>query len=109
MAAFIDEITLHIRAGHGGNGVVRWRHEKGKDKAGAAGGDGGWGGDVLVRGVRNLNILANYRRKTARTVQSLAKTENKVKISSSIFLLAHRSKISRREKLSLFWKKAKKF
>lgn len=61
MAAFIDEITLHIRAGHGGNGVVRWRHEKGKDKAGAAGGDGGWGGDVLVRGVRNLNILANYR------------------------------------------------
>ncbi len=61
MAAFIDEITLHIRAGHGGNGVVRWRHEKGKDKAGAAGGNGGWGGDVIIRGIRNLNILANYR------------------------------------------------
>lgn len=58
--AFVDEITVHIRAGHGGNGVVRWRHEKGKDKAGAAGGNGGFGGDVYVRGVRNLNILAKY-------------------------------------------------
>jgi len=58
---FVDEIQVHIRAGHGGHGVVRWRHEKGKDKAGAAGGNGGWGGDVLVRGVRNLNILSNYR------------------------------------------------
>ncbi len=58
---FVDEIQVHIKAGHGGHGVVRWRHEKGKDKAGAAGGNGGWGGDVLVRGVRNLNILSNYR------------------------------------------------
>ncbi len=58
---FVDEIKLHIKAGHGGNGVVRWRHEKGKDKAGAAGGNGGFGGDVYIRGVRNLNILANYR------------------------------------------------
>jgi|CXWK01.1.fsa_nt_gi GTP-binding protein len=61
MASFIDEITLHIRAGNGGNGVVRWRHEKGRDKAGAAGGNGGRGGDVFVRSIRNLNILANYR------------------------------------------------
>ncbi len=61
MASFVDEIKVHIKAGHGGNGVVRWRHEKGKDKAGAAGGNGGWGGDVLVRAVRNLNILANYK------------------------------------------------
>ncbi len=58
---FIDEIKVHIQAGKGGNGVVRWRHEKGKDKAGAAGGNGGFGGDVYVRGVRNLNILAQYR------------------------------------------------
>lgn len=61
MASFVDEIRVHIKAGRGGNGVVRWRHEKGKDKAGAAGGNGGWGGDVFVRGVRNLNILANYK------------------------------------------------
>lgn len=59
--AFIDEIKVHIRAGRGGGGVVRWRHEKGKDKAGAAGGDGGRGGDVFVRGTRNFHVLSNYR------------------------------------------------
>jgi GTP-binding protein len=59
--SFIDEIQVRIKAGHGGNGVVRWRHEKGKDKAGAAGGNGGSGGDVYIRAVRNLNILAQYR------------------------------------------------
>src|SRR3954469_21576554 len=61
MASFIDELHVHIRAGSGGKGVVRWRHEKGKDKAGAAGGNGGRGGDVYIRAIRNLNILANYR------------------------------------------------
>ena len=59
--AFIDELQFHIKAGNGGNGVVRWLHEKSRDMAGAAGGDGGKGGDVYVRGVRDLNILARYR------------------------------------------------
>lgn len=59
--AFIDEITLHIKAGKGGDGVVRWLHEKGKDMAGPAGGNGGKGGDVYVRAVRDLAILTRYR------------------------------------------------
>jgi GTP-binding protein len=59
--AFIDELTFHIKAGDGGTGVERWRHEKGKDKAGAAGGNGGKGGDVYVRAIRDLGILARYR------------------------------------------------
>lgn len=59
--AFIDEATFHIKAGAGGDGVVRWRHEKGKEYSGAAGGNGGNGGDVYVRAVRDLNILASYR------------------------------------------------
>lgn len=59
--AFIDEATFHISAGAGGDGVVRWRHEKGKEYSGAAGGNGGNGGDVYVRAVRDLNILASYR------------------------------------------------
>ncbi len=59
--AFIDELTLHIKAGNGGGGVVRWLHEKGKDFAGAAGGDGGRGGNVYVRAVRDLSILGRYR------------------------------------------------
>jgi GTP-binding protein len=61
--AFIDEISFHLRAGHGGNGVVRWLHEKGKEWAGAAGGDGGNGGDVYARAVRDVGILVKYRNK----------------------------------------------
>lgn len=59
--AFIDELTFHIKAGNGGSGVVRWRHERGKEFSGAAGGNGGKGGDVYVRAVRDLNILSSYR------------------------------------------------
>lgn len=59
--AFVDEIKLKLEAGDGGTGVVRWRHEKGKDKAGAAGGNGGKGGDFYIRGVRDLAVLARYK------------------------------------------------
>lgn len=59
--AFVDEIKFHIKAGDGGHGVARWRHEKGKEFAGAAGGNGGKGGDVFVQAVRDLGILARYR------------------------------------------------
>ncbi|MEN9913130.1 MAG: GTPase ObgE, GTP-binding protein [Candidatus Parcubacteria bacterium] len=59
--AFIDEIIFHAKAGNGGTGVVRWRHEKGKEYAGAAGGNGGPGGDVYVRAVRDVNILARHK------------------------------------------------
>lgn len=57
---FVDQLTIYARAGNGGNGVVRWRHEKFKPKAGPAGGDGGRGGDVYVRAVRDVNLLAKY-------------------------------------------------
>ena len=59
--AFIDELAFHVKAGNGGNGVVRWRHERGKNFSGAAGGNGGKGGDVYVRAIRDLGILASYR------------------------------------------------
>ncbi len=59
--AFVDEITLHIKAGNGGNGVVRWRHEKGRDYAGAAGGNAGHGGDVYAHAVRDIGILNRYK------------------------------------------------
>ncbi len=60
---FIDELKIHIKAGTGGNGVVRWRHEKGKEFAGPSGGDGGRGGDVYLRAVRDLHLLSHYRAK----------------------------------------------
>lgn len=59
--AFIDEMTFHAKAGDGGNGVVRWRHEYGKEFSGPAGGDGGWGGNVYARATRDIYILAKYR------------------------------------------------
>lgn len=57
----IDEIELHLASGKGGDGVVRWRHEKGIDMGGPAGGDGGNGGDVFVVGLPDANLLLRYR------------------------------------------------
>lgn len=57
---FVDEIRVYARAGTGGKGVVRWRHEKFKPNAGPSGGNGGKGGDVYVRAIRNLSQLSKY-------------------------------------------------
>lgn len=59
--AFIDEVTFHVKAGKGGDGVQRWLHEKGKEFMGPAGGNGGKGGDVYVEAVRDIGILFTYR------------------------------------------------
>ena len=59
--AFIDELNIHIKAGNGGEGVVRWRHEKGIERAGPAGGNGGKGGDVYIRAIRDVGILERYK------------------------------------------------
>jgi GTP-binding protein len=57
---FVDEIKIHLKAGDGGNGVVRWLHLKGKEFSGPAGGNGGKGGDVIVRVVRDRGALKRY-------------------------------------------------
>lgn len=59
--AFIDELKVHIKAGAGGDGVVRWRHLKGKEFSGASGGDGGRGSNVSAKAVRDANILVRYK------------------------------------------------
>lgn len=61
--AFVDEIKVFMKAGRGGDGVVRWLHEKGKEFGGPSGGDGGDGGSIYARAVRDLNVLARYRYK----------------------------------------------
>lgn len=58
---FIDEITVSIWSGKGGDGIVSWKHDKGKDHAGPGGGDGGKGGDVYLRGVSDIGRLSEYR------------------------------------------------
>ena len=59
--AFIDELKVHIKAGTGGDGVVRWLHQKGVEFAGPSGGNGGKGGDVYIRAIRDIGILFKYK------------------------------------------------
>lgn len=59
--SFVDEITIHAKSGDGGNGIVSWRQEKFKPKGGPAGGNGGAGGDVFFRAVRDLTRLDDYK------------------------------------------------
>lgn len=57
---FVDQLTIYAKAGNGGDGVVRWRHEKFRPMAGPAGGNGGRGGDIILRAVRDVNLLSKY-------------------------------------------------
>lgn len=59
--AFIDEIQISIKAGRGGDGVVRWRREKFKPLSGPGGGYGGRGGDVYAEAVTDLAYLEHYQ------------------------------------------------
>jgi len=59
--SFVDEVTFYAKAGDGGNGVVRFRHGKGREFMGPSGGNGGNGGDVFIEAVRDNNILAKQR------------------------------------------------
>ncbi|MEX0918701.1 MAG: GTPase ObgE [Candidatus Paceibacterota bacterium] len=61
LMAFVDELTIIARAGDGGDGVVRFRHEKNREFGGPSGGDGGRGGNVYIKAVRDVHLLARYR------------------------------------------------
>ena len=58
---FVDEATIEIVAGDGGNGAASFRHEKYKEFGGPDGGDGGRGGYVYGVADPNLNTLIDYR------------------------------------------------
>lgn len=57
---FIDEVRLTVKAGDGGNGLVSFRREKYVPKGGPDGGDGGHGGDVVLRADKHLNTLLDF-------------------------------------------------
>lgn len=59
MGLFIDEATVIVRGGRGGNGCVSFRREKYVPRGGPDGGDGGRGGDVIIIADRNLNTLVD--------------------------------------------------
>ncbi|MCF8171307.1 MAG: GTPase ObgE [Candidatus Methylopumilus sp.] len=58
---FVDEATIEVIAGKGGNGAHSFRREKFIPKGGPDGGDGGRGGSVFAIADRNINTLIDYR------------------------------------------------
>jgi Obg family GTPase CgtA len=58
---FVDEATIYVRAGKGGNGCLSFWREKFVAKGGPDGGDGGDGGSVLLEADESLNTLIDYR------------------------------------------------
>ena len=60
---FIDLALIHIRSGTGGSGCSSFRREKFIEFGGPDGGDGGKGGNVVIRAVSNLNTLIDFKYK----------------------------------------------
>ncbi|EIE41864.1 GTPase CgtA [Mycoplasmopsis canis UFG4] len=60
MARFIDEITISVQAGKGGNGMISFRREAHVDKGGPDGGDGGRGGHIYFVGDLGKNTLLSF-------------------------------------------------
>jgi GTP-binding protein len=58
---FVDEATIRVQAGNGGNGCLSFRREKYVEKGGPDGGDGGAGGSIYVVADAAMNTLADFR------------------------------------------------
>ena len=57
----IDEVTIYVKAGNGGNGCVAFRHEKFVAKGGPSGGNGGRGGDIIFVGDKGVTTLLDFK------------------------------------------------
>lgn len=60
---FIDYAKIFVKAGNGGRGIVSFHHEKYVPKGGPDGGNGGKGGDVILRANPHLTTLLDFRYK----------------------------------------------
>jgi GTPase len=66
---FIDQVTLHISAGRGGNGVASVHREKFKPLGGPDGGNGGPGGSVILRVDPDVTTLIDYHHSNKRRAE----------------------------------------
>lgn len=60
---FVDYVKIYVKAGDGGRGCVSFRREKYVPRGGPDGGDGGKGGDVIIKASSDLHTLLDYRYK----------------------------------------------
>ena len=58
---FVDEASIKVEAGKGGNGCLSFRREKYVERGGPDGGDGGNGGSIFLVGDAALNTLVDFR------------------------------------------------
>ncbi|GEN85501.1 GTPase ObgE [Oceanobacillus sojae] len=58
---FVDQVSVYVKAGDGGNGLVAYRREKYVPKGGPAGGDGGNGANIVFKVDEGLNTLMDFR------------------------------------------------
>ncbi len=58
---FVDYVKIYVKAGDGGRGCVSFRREKFVPRGGPDGGDGGKGGDIIIKATRELNTLLDLK------------------------------------------------
>ncbi len=77
MPQFIDTASITVKAGSGGNGVVSFHREKYVAAGGPDGGDGGRGGDIILKVDGHMSTLMDFRYKRSYTAGSGADGQNK--------------------------------